>query len=103
MTGISRDHEREEVAALVCEALDRAGIPVVLSGGAVVSIYSDNAYESMDLDFVRQGIARKVDGTMVDTAVVVAPETASCDSDPSALPWRGACRRKRKRLRSKAW
>jgi hypothetical protein len=64
VTRISRDHIREEVAALVCEALDRAGIPVVLSGGAVVSIYSDNAYESFDLDFVRQGVARKVDGVM---------------------------------------
>lgn len=48
----------------MCEALDRAGIPVVLSGGAVVSIYSDNAYESFDLDFVRQGVARKVDRVM---------------------------------------
>jgi hypothetical protein len=64
VTRISRDHTREEVAALVCEALDRAGIPVVLSGGAVVSIYSDNAYESFDLDFIRQGVARKVDGVM---------------------------------------
>lgn len=64
MTRISRDHAREEVAALVCEALDRAGIPVVLSGGAVVSIYSDNAYESFDLDFVRHGVARRVDAVM---------------------------------------
>jgi hypothetical protein len=64
MTGIRRAHTREEVAAWVCEALDRAGIPVVLSGEAVVSIYSDNAYESFDLDFIRQGVARKVDGVM---------------------------------------
>ncbi len=49
---------------MVCEALDRAGIPVVLSGGAVVSIYSNNVYESFDLDFVRQGVARKVDDVM---------------------------------------
>jgi len=61
---ISHADTREEVAARVCEALDRAGIPVVLSGGAVVSIYSHNAYESFDLDFVRQGVARKVDGVM---------------------------------------
>ena len=64
MTAIARDHTLEEVAAIVCEALDRAGIPVVLSGGAVVSIYSDNAYQSFDLDFVRQGLARRVDGVM---------------------------------------
>jgi hypothetical protein len=66
VTPVSNDHTREEVAALVCEALEGAGIPVVLSGGAVVSIYSDNAYESFDLDFVRQGVARKVDGVMVE-------------------------------------
>jgi hypothetical protein len=64
VTAIERAHTREEVAALVCEALDRAGIPVVLSGGAVVSIYSNNAYESFDLDFIRQGVARKVDEVM---------------------------------------
>jgi hypothetical protein len=33
----------EELAALVCSTLERHGIPVVLSGGSVVSIYSDNA------------------------------------------------------------
>ena len=60
MNAIARGHALEEVAAVVWEALDRARIPVVLSGGAVVSIYSDNAYESFDLDFVRQGLARKV-------------------------------------------
>ena len=64
MTTVARDHTLEEIAAVVCEALDRAGILVVLSGGAVVSIYSDNAYESFDLDFVRQGVARKVDRVM---------------------------------------
>lgn len=54
----------EEVAALVCTTLDRHGISVVLSGGAVVSIYSDAAYVSYDLDFVPTGLARKVDGAM---------------------------------------
>lgn len=55
---------REEVAAVVCEALDRAGIHAVLSGGAVVSIYSEGAYVSNDLDFVRTGLARRVDLVM---------------------------------------
>jgi len=66
LTTIAHDHTVEEVAAVVCEALDRAGIPVVLSGGAVVSIYSDNAYQSFGLDFVRQGVARRVDGVMIE-------------------------------------
>lgn len=54
----------EELAALVCETLVRHGIQVVLSGGSVVSIYSDNAYLSYDLDFIQTGLARPVDDGM---------------------------------------
>jgi len=32
---------------------------VVLSGSSVVSIYSNNAYRSYDLDFIQTGLARK--------------------------------------------
>jgi hypothetical protein len=55
---------REEVAALVCSTLARHGIEVVLSGGAVVSIYSENEYESYDLDFIRTGVAKNVGTAM---------------------------------------
>jgi hypothetical protein len=41
-----------DLAAIVSQALERAGISATLSGGAAVSIYSDNEYESRDLDFV---------------------------------------------------
>jgi murein DD-endopeptidase len=41
-----------ELATLVSEALERAGIVATLSGGAAVSIYSENRYLSEDLDFV---------------------------------------------------
>lgn len=54
----------EEVAALVCATLDHHGISVVLSGGAVVSIYSDNEYVSYDLDFIQTGLARRVGRAM---------------------------------------
>jgi hypothetical protein len=54
----------ERVATLVCATLDRYGISVVLSGGAVVSIYSDDEYVSYDLDFIPTGLARKVDRAM---------------------------------------
>lgn len=66
MSDLSPEHTREEVAAAVCGALERAGIPVVLSGGAVVSIYSENEYESYDLDFVHTGLGRKVDAAMAE-------------------------------------
>ena len=42
----------EELAALVSTTLEEAGISAVLSGGAVVSIYTNNEYESSDLDFI---------------------------------------------------
>jgi len=54
----------EDLAALVCSTLEADGISVVLSGGAVVSIYSDAEYVSYDLDFIPTGLARKVDAAM---------------------------------------
>lgn len=41
-----------ELAAIVSEALQSSGIVATLSGGAAVSIYSRNYYQSEDLDFV---------------------------------------------------
>ncbi len=42
----------QEIAALVSEALEAAGITAVLGGGGAVSQYSDNEYMTTDLDFV---------------------------------------------------
>ena len=41
-----------DLAAIICDACRKNGIDVVLSGGACVSIYTKNTYESFDLDFV---------------------------------------------------
>lgn len=41
-----------ELAAIVSVALEAAGIVATLSGGGAVSAYTDNRYESEDLDFV---------------------------------------------------
>jgi hypothetical protein len=82
MTEIRRSLAREDVAALVCSTLERHGVEVVLTGGAVVSIYSDNEYESDDLDFVQTGLARKVAPAMEELGFVrqgrhwVHPESA---------------------------
>jgi hypothetical protein len=43
-----------EVGAWVCSHLQKRGIRVVLTGGACVSIFSDNAYLSNDLDFIEE-------------------------------------------------
>ena len=50
----------EELAALVSTTLEAAGISAVLSGGAVVSIYTNNEYESSDLDFVSTESSKKI-------------------------------------------
>lgn len=46
----------EELAAFVCQALTDAGIIVTLTGGACVAVWSNGQYESLDLDFVEQGV-----------------------------------------------
>jgi hypothetical protein len=41
-----------DLGAVICAACAKGGIEIVLSGGACVSIYTRNKYESFDLDFV---------------------------------------------------
>ena len=60
MERISASTTIEELAALVSETLRAAGISAVLSGGAVVSIYANNEYESGDLDFVSAASTAKI-------------------------------------------
>jgi hypothetical protein len=52
VTKITAKSTLEDVAAIISTALERAGIAATLSGGAAVSIYSNNEYQSKDLDFV---------------------------------------------------
>jgi len=56
-----------DLAALICDACRKNGIDVVLSGGACVSIYTKNKYESFDLDFVLlTHVSRKKIGPVLD-------------------------------------
>ena len=50
MPEISERTTLKELAAIVSDTLERAGITATLSGGAAVGIY--NQYKSEDLDFV---------------------------------------------------
>lgn len=50
----------EELWKFVATHLKKKGIDTVLVGGAVVSIYSDGAYKSGDLDFVLTKMFQKV-------------------------------------------
>ncbi len=51
-SGVTATTTSIELAAIVSEALTAAGIVATLSGGGAVSAYTDNRYESRDLDFV---------------------------------------------------
>ncbi len=42
MAAIDRSTTPQEIAALVSQALQSAGIPATLSGGAAVALYSEN-------------------------------------------------------------
>jgi len=48
-----------ELAAYICSHLENHGIKVTLSGGACVSIYSNNKYQSFDLDFIERFSVKK--------------------------------------------
>jgi hypothetical protein len=49
---ITKKTTLEELAGIVVGILEKNGISAVLTGGAVVSIYTDNEYQSRDLDFI---------------------------------------------------
>ncbi|HLD73602.1 MAG TPA: hypothetical protein VJB34_01735 [Bdellovibrionota bacterium] len=54
----------EELAGIVAHALEKFNINAVLSGGACVSIYTENKYVSGDLDFVSHEGFSKIDKAM---------------------------------------
>jgi len=53
-----------DFAILVARALEINGIDVILTGGAVVSIYSKNRYQSKDLDFLSPSDHKKIEEIM---------------------------------------
>ena len=49
-----------DLAGYISEELKKKGIDTVLVGGACVTIYSENRYQSYDLDYVTYEDMRKV-------------------------------------------
>lgn len=54
----------KELAALISAKLEEKGIDAILVGGACVSIYTKNRYQSFDLDFVTHATMKKVTSVM---------------------------------------
>lgn len=61
----SKEMSIGEFAALVASKLEEKGISVVLSGGAVVSIYTENKYMSYDADFITEADNIKINEVMI--------------------------------------
>lgn len=71
---INKNTSLEQLAAIVSQALEAAGIPATLSGGAAVSIYTRNAYQSKDLDFVTAERKNKLTEALAPLGFSVAPD-----------------------------
>jgi hypothetical protein len=52
MSKIAKKTTRQQLAAIIVQKLLEHDINAVLVGGSVVSIYTNNKYESIDLDFI---------------------------------------------------
>ncbi|MEN8221695.1 MAG: hypothetical protein ABFR36_00440 [Acidobacteriota bacterium] len=61
---ITKSLSLEELAFVVCKVLKDNGVDAVLTGGAVVAIYSDNLYMSYDLDFVTHSSLKEIDNIL---------------------------------------
>src|SRR5664279_68997 len=56
----------KDLAGYVSEELGNRGIDTVLVGGACVTIYSENRYQSYDLDYVTYEDMRKVKKALME-------------------------------------
>ncbi|MCP4749253.1 MAG: hypothetical protein GY866_00020 [Proteobacteria bacterium] len=64
MKKITKDTSLKNLALIVCSRLKQDGVDAVLTGGAVVSIYTENRYESWDLGFVTHSPEPMVTGSL---------------------------------------
>lgn len=61
MNPITKNTSLKELAQWVGKLLKEANIDAVLTGGAVVSIYTDNQYQSYDLDFITHSSLKELE------------------------------------------
>lgn len=70
MAEFNRESTLQEVASIISSSLERSGIAATLSGGAAVSIYTNNEYQSEDLDFVTAALVRDISPILKDLGFV---------------------------------
>jgi hypothetical protein len=67
MKSLSQDMTLKDFAIYVAEFLKRKNIDVILTGGAVVAIYSEGKYVSKDVDFLSASDHESIKQAMHDT------------------------------------
>lgn len=60
----------KDLAGYVSEELEKRGVDTVLVGGACVTIYSENRYQSYDLDYVTYEDMRKVKKALAEIGFI---------------------------------
>ena len=81
MAEITSKTSLQELAIIVSQALEAAGIVGTLSGGAAVSIYTNNRYQSYDMDFVTSAAKSKL-GRAVEALGFVESEAKRLFAHP---------------------
>lgn len=71
---INQETSLEELASLVSQALEKAGIVATLSGGGAVTIYSANEYMSYDLDFITHAHIKLIEKALSPLGFVKMPK-----------------------------
>jgi hypothetical protein len=84
---ITADTTPIELAAIVSEALEAAGIVATLSGGGAVSAYTDNRYESEDLDFVTTALVAELKRALEPLGFVHKGSPRLSVFEHPATPW----------------
>lgn len=66
MNSINQNTTLIELAGIICQHLQMKGIQVSLVGGAVVTFYTDNKYQSRDLDFISPNDHKQITDAMAE-------------------------------------
>lgn len=85
MTAITEATTLLELAVMISEALATAGITATLSGGAAVSIHSQNRYQSKDLDFATAASHQDLAGVVMSLGFT--PSSAQRLFEHPATQW----------------
>ena len=87
MAEIAANSTLQDVAAIVSSSLEQAGIAATLSGGAAVSIYTNNEYQSRDLDFVTAALVGDISPVLVELGFIHTGVPRMSQFSHSLIDW----------------